>query len=404
MIVAAGLLAALVLGAIPLAAMADAGTPSPTTATVTISVTPSVTPASSSTPTPVPTPAAPQGLTVERRGELLDANNYPLPPDKQHFTAFVTWQVPAGFNGVYQLERQTNHYYSDVIPPYTQVAELPASAATKGVLTFEEPVHLELRYCYRVRAVDASGPGPYSASDCTVTPPTSGPGAEPPPTWAYASNTRTGITPVDKVLAAVQGQDINALRSQFVFVDQPCTEPQGIGAIPCPEGTALGTPVQVFLSGSCEGSFIFPDQTETLEAVVTNFVSVPLYLYAIAAAPANDTRHASYLLFFGQAADSGTPGVQGRIYPGKTVWVDDTGVVAVNSGCGDGVAHRAVQIPHGTFILAPKTTAPTPQPPIVGTGTAHSSNAPGAIVLLSTLAAVFAGGCIVIAVAGGRKH
>ena len=125
---------------------------------------------------PTATPAAPEGLTVERHGQLLDANNYPLPPDQRHFTAFVTWQVPPGFNGVYQLERQTNYYYSDVVPPYGQVAELPASAATKGILTFEEPVEVALRYCYRVRAVDASGPGPYSASDCTVTPPTSGAG------------------------------------------------------------------------------------------------------------------------------------------------------------------------------------------------------------------------------------
>jgi hypothetical protein len=206
------------------------------------------------------------------------------------------------------------------------------------------------------------------------------------------------------VLAAVQTLDINALRSQFVFVDQPCTQPQGIGAIPCPEGAALGTPVQVFLSGSCEGSFIFPDQTDSLEAVATNFVSVPLYLYAIAAAPANDTRHASHLLFFGQEQDPRSVRVQGTVNPGKTVWVDDTGVVAINSGCGDGVALRVQHTPHGAFILPPKSSTSAPRPPIVGSGTAHSSNAPGTIVLLSTLAAILAGGCVVIAVAGGRKH
>ena len=191
------------------------------------------------------------------------------------------------------------------------------------------------------------------------------------------------------MLAAVQSLDINALRSQFVFVDQPCTQPQGIGAIPCPEGAALGTPVRSSCPSSCEGSFIFPTQTDILETVATNFVSQPLYLYAIAAASANDTLHASYLLFFGQAYP-GIPGLEVAAYPGKTVWVNDTGVVAVNSGCRDGVVVRVQQTPHGPFVLAPKTSTSAPQPPIVGSGVAPSaSNASAArTIVLGVLAVV----------------
>ncbi|MGH2631776.1 MAG: hypothetical protein ACRDG3_00070, partial [Tepidiformaceae bacterium] len=204
--------------------------------------------------------------------------------------------------------------------------------------------------------------------------------AQSAPAWAYPSGTTTGIASVDAAIAAATSGQASNLQSQFTFVPRACDNSTKIGGIACPAGAVPGTSVPVFAAGGCEGSNIVQGAPGAdLARVASSFVDQPLFLYAVARATADDAQHAQYILFFGAADDPGTAAAQGVAHPGKTAWVDASGIVSVNSGCGDGVGKRASDIPNGGFILAPKTssqpaatptTAPpnAPAPPNTGSG------------------------------------
>ena len=230
--------------------------------------------------------------------------------------------------------------------------------------------------------------------------------AQSAPTWAYPAMTTTGQPAVDLAIGAVLGQDSDSLLSQFTFVDQPCTGSTGIGAIPCPSGSAPGAVVPVFGGGSCEG-FFYTKQTSSseLQAAASAFTKDRLFLFAVAKVE-NDSQRAGYVLFFGQAEDPGTPDVQASAHPAKTLWVSGAGIVKINSGCGDGVGKRAVDIPHGAFLLAPKNTgwtptAPrTPGAPSTGSGATGgaATEQPGVLTLFACFSVV-AGGLAALFVA-----
>ncbi|MBE0611747.1 MAG: hypothetical protein IH609_20365 [Dehalococcoidia bacterium] len=147
---------------------------------------PTPTPSVTAPPSPAGTPwPAPTGVTVRVEAILLDANNFPLPPEKQVHTAVVTWELMNGFTGTYEIEHGIAAIRSSAPRKWQLAGTVDANAAVDGTLRWEEQVQpLSLNYCYRVRTVIASAPGPetgpYSAEACIPEPPSSGPAPLPP--------------------------------------------------------------------------------------------------------------------------------------------------------------------------------------------------------------------------------
>jgi len=86
--------------------------------------------------------------------------------------------------------------------------------------------------------------------------PTVEPGATPVAavSLGHPLGTRTGMPVVDAVIAAAEARDAERMVELIHYYELPCTEP-GIAAVPCPAGKPIGTPVEVFGWGTCEGVF-----------------------------------------------------------------------------------------------------------------------------------------------------
>ncbi len=177
-----GGLAGVLVGAVLAAAavgVARAETPVPSP-TPTPSVTASPSPSPAGTPWPAPT-----GVTVRVEATLLDANNVPLPPEKQVHTAVLTWELMPGYTGIYEVERGTAAIGSSAPRKWELAGTVAAADATAGVLRWTGAVEpFSLSYCFRVRTVIASAPGPetgpYSEEVCLPRPPSTGPAPLPP--------------------------------------------------------------------------------------------------------------------------------------------------------------------------------------------------------------------------------
>jgi hypothetical protein len=174
-----GVLVGVLVGAVLAAAAAGVAraetTPVP-------SPTPSPTVTASPSPSPAGTPwPAPTDVGVRVESVLLDANNLPLPPEKQVLTAIVTWPHLAGFAGTYEIEHGIAAIRSSAPRKWQLAGTAGADAAVDGTVRWEEPIQpLSLHYCYRVRTVINGETGPYSAEACIPEPPSSGPAPGPP--------------------------------------------------------------------------------------------------------------------------------------------------------------------------------------------------------------------------------
>lgn len=212
-------------------------------------------------------------------------------------------------------------------------------------------------------------------------------GAQTTPSWAYPAGTKTGVAPVDAAIAAVLARDAASLSKQYVFVDRACTEPQGLGAIPCPAGKPVGTPVSVFSTSQCETAYHTKDAADLGDAA-SSFLSDQRFLFAVAKA-SGQPQGAKYILFFGAASDSGAADVQGIDAAGRAVYVNDDGIIGLNYGCRDGVGHLAAAIPNSGFLLS-ATANTAPGAPTVGSGVQGPSRSPlllsGAGLLVLSLA------------------
>lgn len=87
---------------------------------------------------------------------------------------------------------------------------------------------------------------------------------EPQPTLAekyHSLDTRTGITEIDDILAAVESNDPQKLRGLFSYSTIACMTVHALGGPPpCREGEAEGTPVEVLPTLGPEGSYIYKDE------------------------------------------------------------------------------------------------------------------------------------------------
>ena len=74
-------------------------------------------------------------------------------------------------------------------------------------------------------------------------------------------DTRTGITEIDTVLAAVESDDPQSLRDMFSYTKTSCMTVNALGGPPpCPEGEAEGTAVEVLPVLGPEGSYLYKDE------------------------------------------------------------------------------------------------------------------------------------------------
>jgi hypothetical protein len=80
------------------------------------------------------------------------------------------------------------------------------------------------------------------------------------PASAHPKATRTGNAAVDVVLAAIESGDPAKVTGLVKFTSIPCRTVSGIGVEPfCPEGVAVGTPLEVFPTACAEGTSIVKD-------------------------------------------------------------------------------------------------------------------------------------------------
>lgn len=185
---------AAVLLALPFAAAAQSPSPSPsattTTATAAASSTeaPGRTPRAPSTPvTPTPSPAgtpwpAPANLRVTTEANLLDANNVPLPPERQEHTDVLRWDHLPAFTGEYEVEVTLVPYGGGQRMTLRPFMRFPAERGAGEIRRVSQyPEWIRNVRCFRIRTTIPSGAGTietgaWSNEACTQRPPSSGPG------------------------------------------------------------------------------------------------------------------------------------------------------------------------------------------------------------------------------------
>lgn len=129
-------------------------------------------------PSPEATPwPAPGDVQLAGRTILLDSDGFPLPADQQVWFAGLSWRVPSGFDGAFEVQRAQVASGGDLQWQSLPSGLIPASPAVSGRAQFEEQVTPLTVWCFRVRTLTwASGraEGPFSTPVCMPTPPRDG--------------------------------------------------------------------------------------------------------------------------------------------------------------------------------------------------------------------------------------
>lgn len=175
------------------------------------------------------------------------------------------------------------------------------------------------------------------------------------PTAGPTSGT-TGVEAVDRVLAALDSGDQAGVAALLQFTKIKCAaNPQGLGAPPkCPPGVADGSPVEAFLMGNCEGTWVLKDQQQSAVDFIRQRHSSRETIFAVVnAAPSQSSVDegglpvAKYTVIYGSRAQ------QDSWY----VSIDD-GLVSAFNGCAQPpevlAERRDTSKANGGFILAPK--------------------------------------------------
>lgn len=143
---------------------------------------------------------------------------------------------------------------------------------------------------------------------------------------------RTGIAEVDRVIEAVEAEDIETLSAMVAYFEQPCGPPQGIPAPPqCPEGEPDGTPVDVWWSATCEGYFV--SRAETQSHIMGRVEDVGLRLYAVYPGGSDLGFDADYTILYRNAERVND------ILDGQRVSLKDGRIQSWTSSCGSISAH-----------------------------------------------------------------
>jgi hypothetical protein len=137
----------------------------------------------------------------------------------------------------------------------------------------------------------------------------------------YPLETRTGIAPVDRVLAAIASGDPQALRSVVEFTETGCTHKEGFGGPPkCREGEAEGTPVRALAFLGSEGGHLREEEIEQWIGVRADGVHA---VYAVSGEVYSDeyfpAGHHAIVLVDGESPD------------GTILRIGETGIVRVDT-------------------------------------------------------------------------
>lgn len=201
----------------------------------------------------------------------------------------------------------------------------------------------------------STGCAPLPPFALPVPPPAEGDAVHPP-------GTRSGLPAVDRVLAAIEGGDPAAVRAAFAFAPVACvTEPSGIGSPPiCRPGEAPGTPVDVVILASCEGSYARADEVgDTLERLL----SPELGLYAVVEHAPDDVSRPAFeartAVILGPRDREAPPTPDTNPPAALRLLIDDDGITVVFFGCGpesaEGLLFRWSSAP--PLLLAPPDAA-----------------------------------------------
>jgi hypothetical protein len=158
-----------------------------------------------------------------------------------------------------------------------------------------------------------------------VTPPPETPAAtatpEPDPTATPPPGPSDNAT-INRIVAAVEAEDYDALRGFVLFRLMPCVdEPEGIGAPPeCLEGEDEGDLVEVFPAAQCEGWFVRPDDLDT-----TSFPARDTQLYGVYETTPEHYPEGNYAIIFRGGA--GTSGDAWQLV------ASDAGITGIHYGC-----------------------------------------------------------------------
>ena len=146
----------------------------------------------------------------------------------------------------------------------------------------------------------------------------------------YPPGTRADIEVVDRVLEAVEEQNLAELMRLSQLRVRPCTgHEQGPGVVTCPDSAPVGTPVDRFSTSLCDGALVALD---ALPEVWDQFFRsgyagssgpAPMHLYAVARVDGDSiglgTRYQSVF-----SSPAGWP---------HQIWLDGQGIVSVRLGC-----------------------------------------------------------------------
>ncbi len=128
---------------------------------------------------------------------------------------------------------------------------------------------LALAACGDGKEQPKATPSPATATAAPAASPTS---AAPP------TSGRTGIAELDPVIDALLSKDAKTIRPLIVFTSVPCTTAVGMGVAPtCPQGQTDGHPVDIFLSGVCEGEYKTPGAEDGIAQGLAQFTLYAVY-------------------------------------------------------------------------------------------------------------------------------
>jgi hypothetical protein len=130
---------------------------------------------------------------------------------------------------------------------------------------------------------------------------------------------------VDRLIAALEANDLDALIDLIVLEPQPCVaDVQGLGGPPeCGTGEVVGTEVDVVLFASCEGYWVREHQ---LEMNLARFVEGEIELYGVYAGSGPAFDGADYVAVFAAERETGTLA--------QVVYLSDRGITGIDYGCG----------------------------------------------------------------------
>ena len=132
--------------------------------------------------------------------------------------------------------------------------------------------------------------------------------------------TRTGLSEIDSVLAAVESGDPSTIRSVLHATPMQCTYAVGIGGPPdCEDGQQEATVVDAFLYTQCEGGWFRAD----LEAVAEDVSAWTLPLFAVTGP--SGTRDWHQLLYSDGSTD---------ILHGSVLYVENGAIIGRGGSCG----------------------------------------------------------------------